>query len=572
MWLVIVFIIGLIFVPYLAWYFFVANSGNVNVPGGESIRDFLTNPSEKRDEVMRLGARIILLTTVIYCTMWAIGYYVKDENKWYYWAATQTLFVLIWNRLTKKLTGNQIYVIGGNESEFTKIKEALHQQAKKSIYLDITHLSPDLQNAPFFRQTNNAIICTTDGVEKLTPHAIGFLRSVTEKSTCRIYLKGVVSESRLNLFEDFIQRTNYKDDKLFEEIIEFLKKANSLARTDNLLGARDIICLKAYKILKWFWNISYFVAFFYVINTMYYYFTGNTPPWEAVFSNKYVVVIGTFFGLFFSTHAVITIARNSILALTKITGKKIEFLIGILLYALLIGIVLYSVFKIENSLPSILISAGLALFSYWLYMYSLRIRGECSSLSEIFSMNSNKRNELINKIGRSPFPTGAFPLVAKKTGSVFISNMHKSSWSKDSAESLFQLLEGKYKVFLDRESINSGDLWRRYLLRNISECTFFVVILDDGYLDSQWVLAESIYAALLRKNVAKPRILLVFQNIESKDKIKNSPYGYLYKDIFEIPEHLQIGSGMVITFTDDKNVTAKKIINALDKIKPMQLL
>ena len=222
-------------------------------------------------------------------------------------------------------------------------------------------------------------------------------------------------------------------------------------------------------------------------------------------------------------------------------------------------------------------------------MYSFRIRAECSSLSEMHSLNSDlhKREDFATSIGCIPFPTGAFPLIANTTGVFFISYMHKSMWASnlatelekqfDELNKLFSIKNSqkkstanKYETFLDRSSIPPAGLWRRYLLRAISECTYFVAFLDDQYLDLEWVFAESAYAAMLRKNVAKPIILLVFKSQESMFKIKNSAYGDLYKDIFEIPENFQLGAGILIA--ENEKPLLGVVIQALEKIRPMQLL
>lgn len=592
MFLALAFIIGLIFVPYLAWLFFIVNSANLNEFKGEGVKDFMRQQSEKKDVVMQLSVKIVIWTTFIYIAMWIIGYFVNDESKWYFLAATQVLLVIVWKRLIIRITRNQIYIIGGSEPEFNKIKEALIQQTKKEILINISHISIDLENVQFPRATNNAIICTSDSIEKFTPKAIDFLRVVAEKSTCRIFLYFTKDRYHRNisLFDDFIQRIN--DDNInviAENVIEFLKKGNTLAQTENLLGARDTICIIAYNILKWFWTLSYIVATLHIINTSYLYFTKNTAPWDKVFLYTNIVTAGTFFGLFFCTHAIITITRNFILAISIFKRVNLELVIGVILYLLAIGLVLHSILEIDKSFSRILIFTVLSIFAYWFYMYSFRIRAECSSLSEMHSLNSDlhKREDFATSIGCIPFPTGAFPLIANTTGVIFISYMHKSMWASnlatelekqfDELNKLFSIKNSqkkstanKYETFRDRSSIPPAGLWRRYLLRAISECTYFVAFLDDQYLDLEWVFAESAYAAMLRKNVAKPIILLVFKSQESMFKIKNSAYGDLYKDIFEIPENFQLGAGILIA--ENEKPLLGVVIQALEKIRPMQLL
>ena len=127
-----------------------------------------------------------------------------------------------------------------------------------------------------------------------------------------------------------------------------------------------------------------------------------------------------------------------------------------------------------------------------------------------------------------------------------------------------------YRVFLDRSSIPSGTLWRKYLLQAISECVFFVAIIDGSADYTEWVLAESAYAALLRKDIGKPRILLVVKNLQDITKNKQNPFHLNYLDLFNIPKEYCYGIG--ILSTDDNDLSAESFLQALKDIPPMSLL
>lgn len=485
---------------------------------------------------------------------------------------------------------NQVYVIGGSEAEFHAIKESLIQKAQiESIQINFSHLPAGIKEESFPLYTNNVIIFTCDGIEKLTKKAAKFLREFAEKVICRIYFidfGNPISKDKLELIEEYIQRNkDHNLSMISDKVIQFLKECKDLAWLNNKLGIRDIICLWSFKFLKWFFLISYGVALIYAIIIIYPYFSDSTPFWTDLLSNPYVVTMGTFFGLFFCAHAIITIIRNSIFY--NVVGKRVnlEFFIGIIFFMFATGLVFYSVIQIDKSYNRILISSGLAFFLHWFYVYSLKIRAECTSLSQIQNNISerndgfHKREELAKIIGDYPLMSSAFPLFEKKSRNIYLSNMHKSDWSYNEAGKLHDELESiikknknskkKNDVFLDRSSIEQGELWRRYLLRRLSECTEFVALLDGDYTEkSEWAFAESAYAVQLRKTIGKPKILLVFENEESLNKVRNSTLGKLYRDIFEIDNDSQLGSGILTK----KELTALDIIKALENIKPMQLL
>jgi hypothetical protein len=231
-----------------------------------------------------------------------------------------------------------------------------------------------------------------------------------------------------------------------------------------------------------------------------------------------------------------------------------------------------SIAATDGAVSRILVSAVLAVGAYLLYMYARRIRAECASLSQLQAAmaDSRRRIEMLNRIGRQPFASGAFSLFPIRSRSVFISYMHGSPWSLETAALAHQWAsEHGLEVFLDRSTIPSGSLWRQYLIRAISECGFFVAVLDGDAAVTEWVLAESAYAALLRKSIGKPRILLVIRNGERVAKVEQNPFRVIYLDVFQLPPELSYRAAILPA--DQDELTAKRFLRALEEVQPMCL-
>ena len=70
------------------------------------------------------------------------------------------------------------------------------------------------------------------------------------------------------------------------------------------------------------------------------------------------------------------------------------------------------------------------------------------------------------------------------------------------------------------------------LLREISECGWFLVIIDESKPHTDWILAESAVAAVLRKYLWKPNIILVLEDVTLFDGLRSGPFGDLFSDAF----------------------------------------
>jgi len=149
--------------------------------------------------------------------------------------------------------------------------------------------------------------------------------------------------------------------------------------------------------------------------------------------------------------------------------------------------------------------------------------------------------------------------------------MHRSPWSIETADILEKQLQNLgFLVFLDRSSIPSGSHWRQYLLRSVSECTVFLAVLDHDAPASEWVLAENAYAAMLRKSIGKPKILLVLKSTQGIEKIQKGEFGSLYHDIFWIPPAMKFGAGILVKGNEAFSI--KILQEALDEIRSMQII
>jgi hypothetical protein len=154
---------------------------------------------------------------------------------------------------------------------------------------------------------------------------------------------------------------------------------------------------------------------------------------------------------------------------------------------------------------------------------------------------------------------------------MFISYMHGSQWSSETAALAHQWASGHgFEVFLDLSTIPSGTLWRQSLLRAISECGFFVGVIDGDAAATEWVLAESAYAASLRMSIGKPRILLVVRNVQRIAQDQQNPFHVTYLDVFQLPTARCYGAG--ILSADHGMLTAEGFLHALEEVQPMCLL
>jgi len=314
--------------------------------------------------------------------------------------------------------------------------------------------------------------------------------------------------------DDFIQRSHaHGYAAIAEEIITFFRQEDSLNRLSTSLAFRDMTCLVTYKILKHLWPVSYLFAALHILNAAT--ALGGLGPWLGEYASHYVVPASTFFGVFFIAHCIFVVVRNWLFGARIARKLNLAFAWGAAGFGTTAAATAYSIAVTDQSSSRIFASAILAVTAYGFYMYARRIRGECTSLSQIkvTMADSERRDHVLSNIGVQRFGHSAFTLFPSRRRSLFISYMHDSQWSSEAAVLAHQWAsKDGLEAFLDQSTIPSGSLWRQDLLRAVSECGFFVALIDSDAAITEWVLAESAYAALLRKSIGKPRILLVVRN------------------------------------------------------------
>ena len=433
-----------------------------------------------------------------------------------------------------------------------------------------------VSQASYPKRVTHAIVFTPNAIIQLSKRDEDTLRSVTNVETCRIYLSDAEGLSALpqgRHFDEFIQQTQVQGyTSVANEIISFFREAYSLNRHSTLLAFRDMTCLVSYRILKYLWPVSYVFASVLILNAT----TALTGrgAWIGQYVNNDIVFASTFFGTFFIAHCITTIVRNWLFAV-RIAKRSFSWVAwGVAGFGMASAATAYSVTVIEISISRISVSAILAVLAYAFYMYARRIRCECSSLSEFHDamVDPQRRENMLKYINRQRFSHSAFPVFPFRNRALFISYMQGSEWSSDTAALVRQWAsKNGQKVFLDRFSISSGSVWRRSLLRAVSECGFFVAVIDGNTTISEWALAESAYAANLRKNIGKPRILLVVQNAQRIAEDKQNPIQLLYLDVFQLPPAICFGAA-ILPVDGDHQLTEERFFKALEAVRPMCLL
>lgn len=421
----------------------------------------------------------------------------------------------------------------------------------------------------------HAIVLGRQGLLLLKTEDENILRSASESGTCRIYtlIQDAPLHSDINFrFDDFIQRTAQNSpESIIQEIISFFREADLLNRQSTLFALRDKLCLIAYKILRILWPASYIATAFLLLNAVSS-FIGYRIDQSFLFFENLIKPL-TFLGIFFIIHSIITISRNWLSGLHYTRKFGFEFVIGVLAYIMAIAVTAYSIWIIEQDLLvlCILLIMNIGLYSF--YMYSRRIRAELTSISFLQTEMTEKslQQKTLENIGNAPFSPSSFPLLPFRSKTLFISYMHSSVWSSETAEITHKWAsEIGYRVFLDRSTIPSGTLWRKHLLKSLSQCTYFLAVIDGNAEATAWVLAESAYAALLRKNIGKPRILLLIKDAQKISQDKQNPFYLNYRDLFELPD--SYFPGAAILSIDKETLLKGQFLHALGEIRAMSLI
>lgn len=465
-----------------------------------------------------------------------------------------------------------VTVVGSTPGESEYLEDAL-RYAGGTLTFEIKR-EPNVAGSSFPVEAVHAIVFTPTGLAQATSADVDALRSAMKPGTCRVYLFVCpgASSSGVSLLDDFIQRTHtHGADSVAEQIIGFFREADDLNRRSSLLHFRDFTCLGAYRFLKVLWPFSYIFAVLHVLNA-----TATLmgrEPWLGALANPYVVPVASFFGAFFIVHCIVVVVRNTLFGMRIVKRLNVRFAVGAGVFSLLVAATARSLAALNESTSPILISGLLAVGAYSLYMYTRRIRAECASLSELHTAMADPRRRitLLTAIGRQRITSGTFSFLPLPTKSLFISYMHASEWSSKTAALIQRwTADHGFEVFMDRSAIPSGSLWRQFLLQGISECGYFVAVLDGNATATEWVLGESAYAALLRKSIGKPRILLVVRNVDGVAKAPQNPFRIIYLDVFHLPPERCYGAAILPA--DHGELTAELILRAMEKVRPMCLL
>jgi hypothetical protein len=421
----------------------------------------------------------------------------------------------------------------------------------------------------------HAIVFNHESLKSISNEDENIIRTSTKSGTCRIYLiiESDASYSYIsNRLDDFIQRTSQNSlEAISQEIICFFREADQLNRRSTLLAFRDSLCLSSYRILKILWPVSYIATTLLVLNGVTAFMGLRFGQGFLLF--EYLIPSLIFFGIFFVIHGIITVLSNWLFGLNISRKFNFEFAIGVFGYLLAIAVTTYSILIIEHNLMLLCLLSALNIGLYLFNIYARRIRAELISISGLQTKMTDKVQQIntLNDIGKEPFSPSSFPLLPFSSKTLFISYMHGSMWSTETAALSHKWAsDNGYRVFLDRSTIPSGTQWRKYLLQSISECVFFIAIIDGDADATEWVLAESGYAALLRKNIGKPRILLVFKNLQKITQNKQNPFYLNYLDLFNMPKEYCFGAG--ILSTDNNSLSTESFLQALKDIRPMSLL
>lgn len=467
----------------------------------------------------------------------------------------------------------RVTLVGSVPAEWDDLEAALGR-AGGSLTFAVKR-QPSATTASFPLEAIHAIVFTPTSRARMTATDVDAVRSATEPGTCRIYLLVPPDSSAprgASPLDEFIQRTPMHDpDAVAGQIIAFFREADDLNRRSTLLGLRDRTCLWAYQFLKFLWPCSYVFAALHIVNTAA--VLAGRGPWPGVLAKSYVVPAATFFGAFFVIHCIFVLGRNALFGIRIVKRLDLGFAGSAGASVVAAAATSHSIAAVDQSMARIFASAVLALGAYVYYMYARRVRVECTSLSALQAAmaNGRRRTEVLNAVGRQPLPSSAFSLLPCRSRSLFISYMHGSEWSRQTAALIRSwTTEHGFDVFLDRSSIPSGSRWREFLLRGVSESGWFIAVLDGDVAVTEWVLAESAYAALLRKSIGRPRILLVARDTDGLATLQRGPFGVVYMDLFQLPPDRCVGAGALSA--EGGELSERLIMRAMERVRPICLL
>jgi hypothetical protein len=463
--------------------------------------------------------------------------------------------------------------IGCTDAELMAVETALGTARGSLTYA--TRSVPSVAASSFLRIQVHAVVLTPASLARATNEDTEIIRAASALGTCRIYLVAFdksVGKADTSPFDDFIQRSSdHSVNTIAQQIIGFFHEADALNRYSTHRGVRDAACLWIYPILAFLWNFSYVIGALHILNTLMH--VKGHELWPSVHVHSAARLVANFFGAFFIITSATAIFRNALYSVRVMKHLSLELLLWAGFFGLAATATAYSIAGFGDSALRILAPSALAVVAYSSYVYCRRVRAECTSLSELrTAMDDNqRRTTIVDRVGKAPLGSNAYPFFSFRSKSLFISYAPASEWSRTTADSI-RLSTGRngFDVFLDQSSIPSGSLWRQALLRSLSECGLFITVLDNQSAASGWVLAECVYAAMLRKSIGKPHILVIVPSTEQLDLLRRGPFGVLFRDLFDFRHVIRDGGTIVIV--EDDELSEARILQALSRIRPMRLL
>jgi hypothetical protein len=334
--------------------------------------------------------------------------------------------------------------------------------------------------------------------------------------------------------DDLIQRISPGDVFNVGRFVgSYFSEARALRDIETARARRDRICIKIDKKSGILWSLSYIAAGFHALHG--FGVALNIEFFHIIMMNPYLAGFATLFGFFFVAHSIGIMLRHT--SVRRIFGQKLrgDFYAPVGFFTLVSGLTIYSISRLDVALLEVLICSALAVAAYAFCNYAYRIHLECTSLSDLQTKigDPEQRRELFTHTGRLKFHPSSLPFFSCKSRSCFISYARDSVWSARISRKIEELLSGRgLTVFVDHTSMEGGASWRMSLMRGISECGWFLAIIDESKPHTDWVLAESAVAAVLRKYLWKPNIILVLEDVTLFDRLKSSPFAALYSDVF----------------------------------------
>ena len=407
------------------------------------------------------------------------------------------------------------------------------QEAGHACLIDLVEVT-NITAEAFPQPVIHAVVLSPASLGAVGPEQERVIRTATDWGTFRLYLVGE-PPPKGSRWDDFVQRTAVQDANLLARtILAFFAQADAMNRLGLVRGFRDLVCKGLYRPLGLLWPASYLslgaLSAGAVLRA-----AGHSSLWE-ILGHPAVAAVLSCGVAFFLAHFVAAAFRNlSLVVLVVRRVPPLGFFLPLFALGTIAGGALWAGHELGCGRQIALWLAPM-LGLRALYLYCRRIRAELFSLSQIQRLLEAKgpqAGELVD-IGRKPISSGAIPLRANRARQVFISYMHRSDWSvRTASECHAHLTAAGHPVFFDRSTIEAGSLWRMQLMRGVSECGLFVAVLDGEAEVTSWVLSESVYAATLRKNLCKPRILLV---VRDSARLACGPFGRIYHDLFTLPE------------------------------------